>query len=108
MFAYRTEILMGAASKSRDIKLIEFARDYIETVTANISDFLSDKPHKMVFQLEEAERDLPIFWERISAEGDLESALMEWKTQHNSSINRPARNMRALFRRLGGVGFKEQ
>jgi len=85
MLAYRTEILMRAATRSCDIPLADFAHDYIHTVNTNIKYFLQDKPAQMTFQLEEAERLLPDFWERIGAEGDFRAACGEFQKRHNAS-----------------------
>ena len=78
--AYRRSILKGAAKAEG----LEICRDYIETVTANIEHFLADKPHRMEFRLESAERDWPAFWEWIGAEGDYAASLDEWSIAHNS------------------------
>lgn len=85
MKAYHTEILMGAdkIEKVKEEKLL-YCMDYCETVNANITLFLRDKPHKMDFRLECAERDWRRFWNWIGAEGNQEKALNEWKIKHNA------------------------
>jgi hypothetical protein len=85
MLAYRTEILMGAARRNRDTPLLEFCRDYVRTVSENISHFLRDKPRTMRFQLETARADMTRLWDMIGAEGDLDTALAEWDITYNSS-----------------------
>lgn len=78
--AYRNGILSGAqGAKSYDICV-----DLVQTIDANITAFLADKPLKMDFDLEAAERDWVTFWKRIGAEGDLEASLAEWLVPHNA------------------------
>ena len=60
------------------------ARDYVETVTANIETFLVGKPNKMQFQLENAKYDFEEFWHRIGAEGDFEAAVAEFDITYNA------------------------
>jgi hypothetical protein len=50
--AYRTGILMIPNAKP-----IEICRDYVETATANISEFLKDKSHVLPMTLETMEAD---------------------------------------------------
>ncbi|MCW9014383.1 MAG: hypothetical protein OQL06_11415 [Gammaproteobacteria bacterium] len=82
MKAYREGILLGGqdAQSSADL-----ARDYIDTVEANIEFFLQDKTKKMQFSLENAKADFQVFWELIGAEGSLDEALMEWDVSYNAS-----------------------
>lgn len=84
MKAYREGILMleGEAVQSG----LDLAHDYLETVRSNIELFLKDKPNKMDFRLESATEDFRIFWNRIGAQGDLESALAEWGRRYNASF----------------------
>ena len=83
--AYRTDILMQATKKNRAAGVEDFAHDYIRTVTQNIRLFLRDKPHQMEMNLETAQADFSVFWERIGAQGDLDAALSEWNMRYNSS-----------------------
>lgn len=82
MKAYKEGILLGG-EKSQSINNI--AEDYIETIESNIHLFLKDKSNKMNFNLESANDDFKIFWDFISAEGNLNSALAEWKINYNKS-----------------------
>jgi hypothetical protein len=82
MKAYREGILLGGEVQQTAYAI---ARDYIETVEENIALFLKDKNNKMDFSLEHARRDFQAFWRNIRAEGDLESALLEWQVNHNAS-----------------------
>ena len=85
ILAYRTEILMRAAKLNKEDSLLDFCRDYVQTVTDNILHFLRDKPLKMSFSLDSAKDDFKVFWETIGAEGNLKAALTEWDTRHNKS-----------------------
>lgn len=71
--------------KRLDKITLESARDMVLTVNTNIESFLADKPHKMDFQLEKAEEDLPHFFEVIGADVDHSAALMEFSRKHNKS-----------------------
>lgn len=84
MKAYREGILLyeGEAPASAEA----LARDYIDTVEANIAHYLKDKRHTMAFRLENAQEDFRKFWHWIGAEGDLEQALTEWDIRHNASV----------------------
>ena len=80
--AYRKTMLMGLADNSDALAV---ARDYCDTVNSNIELFLRDKPRKLDFSLENAQRDFRKFWETIRAEGDLEAALSEFEKKYNAS-----------------------
>ena len=83
--AYRTDILMRAPRKNPEAADIDFARDYVDTVTENIRVFLAGKPLAMTFRLETAAADFARFWDWIGAEGDRAAALAEWRVRHNAS-----------------------
>ncbi|MBN7118790.1 hypothetical protein [Ectopseudomonas oleovorans] len=85
MQAYRGSILMGAAKKSAGVDPLDFCVDYCETVNANIESFLKSKTHTMKFALERASSDFVEFWERVGAQGDINSALAQWQVRHNAS-----------------------
>ena len=60
------------------------ALDYATATDANISEFLKDREH-MVFEIEnDPKAAFVLFWERIGATGDLDAALAEFDTKHNS------------------------
>lgn len=61
------------------------ARDYCDTVNANIAAFLKDKSRKMDFDIADARNAFPRFWELVGAQGDLDAALVEFETPHNAS-----------------------
>src|SRR5690625_4779659 len=61
------------------------SRFYVDTVTANIDHFLSDKPRAVVVWLEDAADWFPTFWDEIAAEGNFHSALAEFSVRYNAS-----------------------
>lgn len=86
--AYRTEILSRSRHRSRDVPMLEFCRDYVETVTQNICLFLRDKTFTMRMRLETIETDFSAFAEWIGAEGDMEAAQAELVIPHNATRTR--------------------
>lgn len=85
MQAYREGILLHEGATGVPAHAI--ARDYIDTVEANIALFLRDKSHTMQFTLENAKEDFYAFWHWVGAEGNMEKALAEWDTRHNASVS---------------------
>jgi Flp pilus assembly protein TadD/lauroyl/myristoyl acyltransferase len=79
MPAYAQSLLIENTRRDLDVCL-----DYVDTVNANIRLFLKDKTRRMDFALENAEEDFRVFWERIGAQGDLESALQKWQVRYNT------------------------
>jgi len=63
---------------------LDVSRAYVDTVTANIDEFLRTRP-SMTVQLEDVETDFAEFLHRIGAKGDREAALAEWSVRHNAS-----------------------
>ena len=82
MKAYKEGILSGGKV---DQSPEHIAEDYIVTIESNIQLFLKDKTNKMSFRLGNAQADFKLFWENISAEGDLSAALGEWNVNYNAS-----------------------
>ncbi|VAW70706.1 hypothetical protein MNBD_GAMMA10-2609 [hydrothermal vent metagenome] len=80
--AYREGILLGDRKPQ---SAMQIAEDYIDTVETNITLFLKDKTNKMNFNLENAQSDFEIFWDKISAKGDKQRALKEWNINYNAS-----------------------
>ena len=80
--AYRTGILMNPSASPIDI-----CRDYVATVTANISEFLKDKSHVLPMTLESMETDFERFWDWIGAKGDKNQALAELKVVRNTNVD---------------------
>lgn len=81
MKAYRNGIYM--CHKEPDS--VDWAVDYIETVTENIRHFLQDKTKVMTIDIADIDKQFPIFLDWIGAEGDLEAANAEWHVSHNST-----------------------
>ncbi len=80
--AYREGILLGGKNSQTTN---EIAEDYINTVESNIAFFLKHKTHKMSFSLENAAADFREFFQKISAEGEINAALNEFNTHYNAS-----------------------
>ena len=57
---------------------------YVDTVNANIREFLVGREHVTV-RLENVKQDFAYFLDWVEAEGDLEGALAEWDVYHNAS-----------------------
>ncbi|MES9850486.1 MAG: hypothetical protein ABW170_01475 [Candidatus Thiodiazotropha sp. L084R] len=81
MKAYKEGILLGGNNQKPE----QIAEDYLDTIDANISLFLKDKPLKSVFRLAQAQSDFKNFWNQINAQGNLDMALKEWQVHHNAS-----------------------
>lgn len=79
MPAYSRGILMHEPRGVAD------ARDYYDTVNANIRLFLKDKPHQMSVEMLDLPNQFRTFCEKIGAECDIDLALREWDKQHNQS-----------------------
>jgi hypothetical protein len=86
MLAYSQGLVMNGQKRNPGASDEAFARDLVETVTANITDFLRDKPHQMAFRLERASTDFPELWRRIGATGDMPSAMAEFMFRHNEGV----------------------
>lgn len=82
MPAFSQGILMRPRWKPE--QYVKVARFYVDTVNANIAEFLRHRPHTMEFPLERAAELFPTFWQRIGAEGDLDAALAEFRIRHNA------------------------
>jgi hypothetical protein len=84
---------------------IEVARDYCDTVNANVRLFLKDKTLQMTLHLEQILLEFPAFLSAIGAQGNLSAALEEWriphhKTRHRTMRERLARYCRKRFKQL--------
>jgi len=82
MSAYKQGILLGGQKEQVSY---DVAVDYIDTIDTNIELFLKDKKNKMSFSLQSAKEDFKLFWNKVSAEGDLEKCLLEWDKNYNAS-----------------------
>jgi len=83
--AYRQDILARSRHKAKSVPLVEFCRDYVETVTANIEHFLRGKSHVMEMALETMADDFEVFAGWIGAEGDMAAARAELAITHNAT-----------------------
>jgi hypothetical protein len=82
MAAYQgSGIIMGCKEDDQ----YKIACDYIDTVTRNITLFLSNKSHKMNFRLEHAKEDFIRFCLQVDAQGDIQESLQEFDVAHNAS-----------------------
>lgn len=59
--------------------------EFIDTVYANIECFFLNKKNAIIVNLEDIKKDFPIFWDRIGAKGDIETALKVFDTSYNAS-----------------------
>lgn len=64
---------------------LDCARDFVDTVNSSIRAFLKDKTQWMAFEVEKAEVNFPVFWERIGAKGNIAAAIGEWDRKHNAT-----------------------
>ena len=83
--AYRGDLLARSQAIPPVPRLIDFCRDYVETVTQNIHLFLRDKSHVMEMSLETMAEDFDVFAGWIGAEGDLAAARAELNVAHNAT-----------------------
>jgi hypothetical protein len=86
--AYMHGILGFHPDDVKEKMILETAKDYWETVNANIRSFLKDKPTQMTIHLESIKDSFPEFWEAIGARGNLSETLMEFDVKHNASQNK--------------------
>jgi hypothetical protein len=81
MRAYRMGGILLKLSEDSDPMAV--AMDYIHTINSNIEMFLKNKTKKMEIDIEDIDRDFPIFWKLIDAEGDMDAALAEFNNIYN-------------------------
>jgi len=87
--AYRQDIIARSRFKNRKAQIIDFARDYVDTVTENITLFLRDKTHVLPMTLETLDEDFETFIGWAGAEGDLDAARAELAVRHNATKDLP-------------------
>ena len=83
--AYCSGIKMIDPERLNDAERMEMCLDYVDSVNANIAQFIQGRPQHLTVELERIEQDFQEFWERIGAEGDLSDALAQLRTAHNAS-----------------------
>jgi hypothetical protein len=103
MNAYRYAILWHCP---KDATPFEVARDYCDTVDANIRLFLRDKKNCMEFRLEDAPGRFPEFWKRIGAEGDFDAALAEFGVHHNAAWDQRTDVVPGMLTRIGSKLYR--
>lgn len=67
----------------------DVCRFYVDTVTANVAEFLASRP-SMTIWLHEAAAQFPSFVDWIGGEGDVAAAVAEWAVRYNATVPRPA------------------
>ncbi len=87
--AYRNDIIARSRFKNRKAQIIDFARDYVDTVTDNITLFLRDKTHVLPMTLESLAEDFETFIGWSGSEGDLAAARAELAVRHNATKDLP-------------------
>lgn len=65
-------------------EIADVAQFYVDTVNANISQFLRHRPH-VVVELEQVANDFPAFWQWAGLDGDLAAALAEFEMRYNEA-----------------------
>ncbi len=94
MRAYEHGILINTP---RRLAALDLALDYYDTVTSNIRCFLKDKDLKMSIDLDTAQDQFALFWEKINATGDLAKAQAEFTKTYNASRSTLDKIMGRLF-----------
>jgi len=83
MKAYRGKgILLGV---DKDVDPILIATDYCYTINSNIEMFLKDKTNTIVFNIEQAKKQFPVFCNMITADVDIDNALKHFDKRYNES-----------------------
>lgn len=83
--AYRTDILLNHGTLGPQAPILDLCRDYVDTVTANIEQFLRDKAHVMPARVETLRDDFDAFLGWIDGHGDLAAARAELSHRHNAT-----------------------
>lgn len=83
--AYRTDILARLNRRAPKTALIDICRDYVETVTTNIEDFLAPRAHVMTMALETLPQDFERLVDWIGGTGDLAAARAALTDKHNAT-----------------------
>ena len=85
MKTYRSGILPNLLLREPQTPALAIAEDLVDTITANITLLLRDKPRVMQISLETITTDFPKFWNWIGAQGNLDAALATFATRHNAT-----------------------
>ena len=84
MPAYSEGIILNGPSLTDEWKL-SYARDYVRNANETINQFLKNKKNSIDIDIENLEEGFKLFWQRIGAQGDLDSALKELNQKYNYS-----------------------
>ncbi|OED49410.1 hypothetical protein AB838_06970 [Rhodobacteraceae bacterium (ex Bugula neritina AB1)] len=106
IYGYRTTIV---PNPNKEIPPLDVVRDMCQTVNANVTQFLKDKPNKAVVHIESAEADYAACWDAAGFEGDREAALAEWSVPYNASAAPGPSGVAKLLRipqKLGRIAQK--
>lgn len=82
--AFADGIMMPGRSSWAPEERLNVCRFYVQTVTANIEEYVRTRPSMQV-RVENIGRDFARFLDRIGAAGDLDAAMGEWTVRHNAS-----------------------
>lgn len=82
---YKQDILARSRNLGWKTPLIDYCRDYVDTVTANITHYLRDKQHVMEMTLETMPDDFEQLCGWIGADGNLDAARAELAVVHNAT-----------------------
>ncbi len=83
--AYREGIALHSARRNPTATAMDFARDYVETVTENLRAFLRDKTHVLPMALESITADFDAFIAWSGSTGDLDAARAELAITYNAT-----------------------
>ena len=83
--AYRGDILLNLTARQPDMPILDVCLDYVDTVTANIENFLQHRRHVLPVRLETIRDDFEIFLGWIDAQGDTGAAQVELRRRHNAT-----------------------
>lgn len=83
--AFCTGLRMNPPEKMTEAERWQACQDYIDTVYKSIDYFLANKSRKMELYIEKAAESLPVFWEMIGAEGNLDESLRELNRRYNET-----------------------
>ena len=85
--SFKKGILMLGDKKLKEPEAIEVCELYYDTIYHNIELFLKDKTNVLRIELENIKEDFVKLWNWLDAKGDLDKALKEFDTKHNTSTS---------------------
>lgn len=84
MPAYSEGIILNGPPLTDEWKLV-YARDYVRNANETIAKFLEKKENFIDIDIDNLEEGFKVFWQKIGAEGNLNSALNELNQKYNYS-----------------------